>query len=295
MTKPAPIVEPDFDPATGDIRHILDIGLLAQKETKPEKVPTGWYASSLGKCLRSQFFARAGVPPTQPIRNPRTLWVGSVLEHAIIARLRHSGLLRAEQVHLVSEEHHASGYLDFIYGGFPVEDDIEEGWSPEWADYVREYRERIRRSYPNGVPMTAVELKSAAQYSAEKMQSEGPRFDHQMQGGFYEVAVEEDPTQLPEGIDKLDRFQIVVIAKSDAKMLVFDILESHKLKVLGRLDELNEAWPLEYPACTCGRVMSWEKTYCNYRVGSSCCDERELLNASPAFWQAYEEAGGEVT
>lgn len=293
MARPAKIRE-EFDPATGDIRAILDMGQAVQGSTKDPKAQTGWYASSLGYCLRRQFLDRAGVPSTRKEDGVRRVfWIGDVLENAVINRLRQSGLLLAEQIHVVSTNHHASGYIDFIYGGHPVDEDPEEleGYKPSWARYLTTYKAKVREAWPNGVPITAVELKTANQYAAEKQFAEGPAFHNVMQGGFYEVVHSEEPEQFPEHIRKIDRFQLAVLAKSGGEMMVHDILESHKLKVLGRLDELNEAWPLELPPCTCGVVMGWEKTYCPYADGNGdCCDQGLIQNAPEDFWKMADAA-----
>ena len=295
MAKPAPIREPDFDPVLGDIRHIIDIGTRVKQETREPKTATGWYASSLGYCLRRQFLERAGVPSTRDDMPARTLWLGDVIEHAIIARIRQSGLLIAEQVHIVTEEHQASGYLDFIFGGVPYDEEPGEV-SEQWARYLRTYKDRVREAYPDGVPITGVECKSAAQYSAEKMFSEGPAFHHAMQAAFYDVFGKES-SDWPENVPHPDRYQLLVVAKSDAKMLVNDVLETHRLRLRARLDELNECWPTQIPECSCGKQMSWEKTYCKYRTEDGRCCDIGLIEQAPAdFWDlpAVKEAAKEA-
>ena len=298
MAKPAPIREPEFDPVMGDIRHIFDIGTRVKQETREPKVATGWYASSLGYCLRRQFFERAGVPSTRDDMPARTLWLGEVIEYAIINRIRQSGLLIAEQVHVVSEEYEASGYLDFIFGGTPLIEDPGEV-SEQWARYLNTYKERVREAYPDGVPITGVECKSAAQYSAEKMFSEGPAFHHAMQFTFYEMFAAKTP-DWPATVPVPERFQLLVVAKSDAKMLVSDSMESYRLRLMARLEELKECWPTQIPECSCGKQMSWEKTYCKYRDPNEtdrCCDIGLIEQAPAEFWDlpAVKEAAKEAT
>lgn len=295
-------VREEFDPATGDIRHLLDMGLRIERETAPPRTSNRWSASHLGYCLRRQFFERAGVPSTVTGDDPsRIFWIGNQLEWGVTNRLRHAGLLVADQIHVVSEEHSISGYIDLIYGGVPTDDDpaAVADYSPAWRDYLRTYKERVREEYPDGVPITAVELKSASEYSVEKQYQEGPQFHNTMQGATYKLA--ERLGLLPENIPAIERFQLAVIAKSSAKILVFDILESHVEKALARLDELNDAWPLELPPCSCGQTMGWEPRYCPYRNegnprGDSCCDQMLIHKgpkgpgASEEFWKLADAA-----
>lgn len=289
---PRTTIREEFDPATGDIRHILDLGLQTERETKGPKVQTGWYASHIGYCLRRQFFERAGVPSTVTGDDPRRVfWVGTQLEWGLINRVRQSGLLIGDQVHVVSKEHHVSGYVDFVYGGKPRPDDPADiaDYSPEWQSYLKTYKAKVRKAWPKGVPVTAVELKSASEFSVEKQFTDGPQFHNTMQGGIYKLAQRDG--LYPDGFPEIERFQLAVIAKSSAKMLVFDILESHVEKALARLDELNDAWPLELPACTCGVTMGWEANYCPYRTDSGgCCGDGLIQGATEEFWKLADAA-----
>ncbi len=297
MGRSAPIREPEFDPALVDLRHILDIGLVVQEATRESRTRTGWFASNLGYCLRRQFFERAGVPTRKETQPKRQLWVGRSLEASLISRLRLAGLLVSDQLHLVDEAHECSGYLDFVWGGEPYDYlEYEEGEvSEQWINFIQTYRERIRDTYSEQMPLpnTAVELKTAAQYSAEKMFNEGPMYHHKMQGGFYRVVAEDSPEQLPENIT-IDRFQLVILAKSDAKMLVFDILDSHVEQVRDRLEELTDLWPEKVPPCTCGRNMKWERDYCPYKYGESCCNENLLLEAPTEYWALLDAEDAET-
>lgn len=225
------------------------------------------------------------------IDRPRVMWLGRVVEHAMIARVRHSGLLLFEQLHLVSEENEVSGYVDFGFGGLPVPEAYEEGEiSEEWLAYLNGYKASIAESYREPIPVTAVELKTAAQYSAEKMFTEGPQFTHKMQAALYRAITEDDPTQLPEGVEQIERFQIAVFAKNTAHMLVFPILDTHVEQVRDRLGELNGYWPETIPPCTCGKTpnMGWEKDYCAYKSGSSCCATSAILDAPEEYWALTE-------
>ncbi|HET9672156.1 MAG TPA: hypothetical protein VFQ40_04835 [Actinomycetota bacterium] len=298
MGRSAPIKEPEFDPALVDIRHILNLGFVIQEATKDGRTKSGWYASNLGYCLRRQFFERAGVPGVRDPLPKRQLWLGRTVEASMIARMRHAGILLADNVHLVDDEHECSGYVDFIWGGMPWDYlEYEEGEiSESWAKYLQTYREQLRSTYKDQVPfpVTAVELKTAKQYSAEKMVSEGPQFTHKMQAAFYEYVARNHPDQLPDDIDAIDRFQIVVIAKEDAKMLVFDVLETHVQQVEERLEALAEAWPDKIPPCTCGTNISWERNYCPYRHGDACCPESYISEASAEYWEiGKEDSDGE--
>lgn len=293
MARSAPIKEPGFDPDLHDIRHVLDIGLKVQDETRNGRTQSGWYASGLGYCLRRQFLERAGVPSKKDPYPPRQQWVGRTLEASLIARLRHANLLLADNVHLVYEEMDCSGYVDFIWGGTPDADPIdeyEEGEiSPQWLNYLAGYRAELREFFEGRLPVppTGVELKTANQWSAEKMFTEGPQFTHKMQAAFYKVVATEFPEQLPV---IPERWQIVVLAKSDAKMIVFDVLDSHVEQAYERLSQLNEAWPTDIPPCTCGKQMKWERDYCPYKSGDSCCLPAAILEAPEDYWTLVDEA-----
>jgi hypothetical protein len=296
VARSTPIREPEFDPELADLRHVLDIGLLAQENTRESRTRTGWYASNLGYCLRRQFLERAGVPTRKESQPKRQLWVGRSLEASLISRLRLAGLLISDQLHLVDEERSCSGYLDFVWGGEPYDYlEYEEGEvSAQWSNFIQTYRDEIRALYKAQMPLpnTAVELKTAAQYSAEKMASEGPMFHHKMQGAFYRIVAEAYPEQLPEGVS-IDRFQLVILAKSDAKMLVFPILDVHVEQANERLDELTSYWPDTVPPCTCGRTIKWERDYCPYKAGESCCNENLLLDAPPEYWALLDAEDAE--
>lgn len=293
MGKSAPIREPEFDPELRDIRHVLDIGLKVQDETREDRTSSRWYASALGYCLRRQFLERAGVPTKKDPYPPRQQWVGRTLEASLIARLRHANLLLADNVHLIHPAFDASGYVDFIWGGTPDTDpstEYEEGEiSPTWLNYLSGYREALRTFFDGQLPIppTGVELKTANQWSAEKMFTEGPQFTHKMQAAFYKLVAQDDPDQLPV---IPERWQIVVLAKSDAKMIVFDVLDAHVDEAIRRLELLDQAWPTDLPPCTCGRTMKWERDYCPYKQGDSCCLSAAILEAPESYWSLVDEA-----
>lgn len=305
-SKPSVVREPTFDPDAFDIRHVIDIGLAAKRETRPPRTSDRWAAGSLGYCPRRQFLERAGVPRIEKDddgKRNRVFWLGDIVEESFLRQLTQSGLLIASQVHLVDEELQVSGYIDAIWGGIvPLGiTDAEADYTPEWQAYLTEYRYRLKMLYDNRpFPITVTEIKSANQYSAERMFTEGPSQTHAFQAGCYGVMWDNLAAagELPEGLSwlNIERIQIAVLAKGDLTMPVFDVLSSHKRRVLERLELLNEAWESrELPACECkgGPLFGGKEfKYCAYGDGETCCARSLIEQAtSPAFWEEGGEEG----
>lgn len=283
----AKIREPEFDPVLFDIRHVIDIGLQAAQDTRAPKTSDRWSAGSIGYCLRRQFFDRAKVVRTRDDTSGyRTLWVGDSIHHALKQRLRQSGLLIVDELHLVDEARSVSGYVDAVWGGeIPTELlEGEEEYGPAWQDYLVTYRRHLRDAYgPVPFPITGDEFKTQNQWGAEKSWEQGPGFHHVMQVATYYDLYESEGVELPEVILRLgiERWRLTIVAKSDMKMPVFEILPSHREAAHERIETLNGYWDrMEIPPCTCGRNMTWEPKYCPYSNGVSCCDPSLILNAT---------------
>lgn len=291
MAQPPKIREPEFDPARFDIRHVLDVGLQAKRSTKPGRTKSGWTAGNLGYCLRRQFLDRAGVevPEDYPLR---TFWIGDLIHSGYQNMMANAGILIAEELHLVDDELNLSGYVDMIWGGL-VPDGLlpdEQDYSTSWQDFLLAYRGELRTHWPEGFPITGDELKSANDYSARKMVSEGPSFHHLMQAASYGLILDRDPDQFEAVID---RWRLSIIDKSDGLMNVFEVRESHTQRALERVEALNQYWGIrELPPCTCGAEVVWEKNYCKYATKrdasgkvSECCSGYLIEKAtSDDFW-----------
>ena len=285
-----PIQEPSFDPARHDIRHVLDIGLDARRDVLGAPKARGFRASSLGYCLRRQLLERAGVPvpPGGGDRGLRTLWLGDLIHGGFQRMMRDSGLLIAEELTLEDPDTDMTGHVDMVWGGkvADLDPDLHERVSTFTLDFISAFRDELRDRYGDWFPITLAELKSAAQYGAEKAYTDGPSFHHVIQAGWYRGAAEKYPGNLPdvviEGGGGIQRFQLVMIAKNDLKMPVFDILPSHAQRAMERAEELTALWDDEearLPPCTCGIDLSWEPRYCRYRDPNSpdrnpaCCGD----------------------
>lgn len=290
MAQPPKIREPEFDPGKHDIRHVLDIGLQAKRETKGKRTRSGWTAGSLGYCLRRQFLERAGVevPEDYPLR---TFWIGDLIHDGYKNMMSNAGLLMGDEVHLVDEELELSGYVDMIWGGIvPVFlFDHEKDYSPAWQDFLLGYRTMLHEEFGT-FPVTGDELKSANDYSARKMVSEGPSFHHLMQAASYGLILDRDPSQFEATVD---RWRLSVIDKTDGLMNVFEVREAHTQRALERVEALNEYWKKrELPPCTCGVEVVWEKNYCKYATKRDangkvleCCSGYLIDQAtSDEFW-----------
>lgn len=284
MAQPPKITEPPFDPARFDIRHIIDLGLQAKRETKTPRTSNRWTAGSLGYCLRRQFLDRAGVPVEEDLPL-RTFWIGDLIHDGYQRMMYNAGILLAEELHLVDEDLDLSGYVDMIWGG-PIPIGLlphEQHHKEPWQDFLIRYRDEARTHWPEGLPVTGDELKSANDYSARKMVSEGPSFHHLMQAASYGLILDRDPSQF---VTQVERWRLSIIDKSDGKMVVFEVREAHTQRALERVEKLNAYWKArELPPCTCGVEISWEKNYCKYRDGDGCCDPHLVEKAtSEEFW-----------
>lgn len=284
MARTAKIREPDPTPEAHDLRHVLDIGLQAKAATISHAPATSWYSSSLGYCMRRQFFDRLGVPKDQSYRSSRTLWLGDIIHHGVQQMLWRSGLMLAEELSLVDDELQIHGRLDALWGG-EVRVGLfenEEDYSPDWKRFLVAYRETLKMFYGDRFPITGTEFKSANQYSAERSFTEGMQLHHKMQIGSYDLMVQRNPSLLDEviDVDHVDRWQLVMLAKSDLKMPIFDSLPILAEKAHERLVDLNTFWDAQItPPCTCGQDISWERNYCPYQndIGE-CCDLAYLEN-----------------
>jgi len=291
------IIEPEFDPALYDLRHVIDTGLRAKRDTLPSYTPKGWRSSSLGYCPRRQFYERAAVPkPDDGFLASRTLWLGDMIHHGVQQMFRNSGLLIVEELALEDPDLHVQGHVDMVWGGVIPPELLpgEEGYSPKWQAFLLKYRADLLNLYgwERGFPITGTELKSAAQYSAEKMYAEGPQFHHVMQTASYKLMADRHREQLPDVLRKsgVDRWEIGVLAKSDLAMPRFDISATHVERVLERIEGLNAAWDArEVPECRCGKDISWEANYCAYKDGGGCCGSGLIEFAtSEEFWAGVE-------
>lgn len=296
MALPPKIVEPAFDPARFDIRHVLDIGLAAKRSTSPPRTRSGWTSGNLGYCLRRQMFDRAEVPVVESLPY-RTFWIGDLIHDGYQRMMRNAGLLIREEAHLVDEELNLSGYVDMVWGGLIPEglSEDEEEYRQPWQDFLLDYRAELRQRYPEavdvGFPVTGDELKSANDFGARKMQSEGPQFTHLMQAASYWLMADRNPTQLEATVD---RWRLSIIDKSDGLMNVFEVRESHVAQAEERVGELNDLWSSRtVPPCTCGQKLNWEIKYCKYGDGTEkgCCEHGLIEKAESAeFWEGFIEA-----
>jgi hypothetical protein len=294
-----PIQEPELD-LSGDIRHIIDFGLASRNAIFGDSGAKAWRASSLGYCLRRQMFERAGVPKPRRDDGSRTLWLGDIIHRAVQQMIYNSGLLLAEEITLLDEELHLSGHVDLVWGGMIQDwdyDDLVETHSMYWADFITNYRKALIEHYGKDTffKVTLTEFKSANQYSAEKAYTDGVSFHHGIQAGAYRLMAERNPSVFPEVVRRnrgIDQYQVVMLAKSDLKMPVFDIFPSAAERALERVSLLNQAWAEQViPPCTCGQEISWEARYCAYRhpddAGSRnprCCMPELIEQADPSFW-----------
>lgn len=285
------IVEPEFDPAMFDIRHTFDAYLDAKASVfEPTKAAKGFRASSLGYCLRRQFLERAGVPKPGATGS-RTLFLGDIIHGGVQRAFTNMGLMLGEETAFEDEALQITGHVDMIWGGKIQPHQLDEGGnSPQWIrfnDFVRELL--VAKFGTDTFPIVGAELKSAHQYSAEKAMREGPQFHHQMQAGMYDWFAENHPEQLPVGVEKVEKWQIVMIAKSDLKMPVFDVSPTMKRQAFERITELREYWEDKaMPACTCGVTISWEQKYCPYAYGNGCCDDSLIEDAPDSFWEEVD-------
>lgn len=292
-----PIQEPDFSPDLFDIRHVIDIGLLSRNDILGDRGAKGWRASSLGYCLRRQLFDRAGVPATRNEGLSRTLWLGDIIHRAVQRMITDSGLMLAEEITLSLPDDDITGHVDLIWGGSVQDFDyqsIADRYGMFGADFISNYRKTLLGMYGEDAefPVTMTEFKSANQWSAEGAYRDGVQFHHGIQAGVYKLMAESNPGQLPDTVEKIERFQVVMMAKSDLKMPVFDIFDSWSERAQDRLHFLNQFWAEQtIPPCTCGQDISWEARYCKYRhpadEGSKnprCCMPELIDNADPEFW-----------
>lgn len=297
-----PIQEPSFAPERHDIRHVLDIGLDARRGVMGMPKSKGFRASSLGYCLRRQVFERAGVErPGPDDMGLRTLWLGDLIHGGFQRMMRDSGLLISEEFTLEDPTSDTTGHVDMIWGGepHPLPSDAHERLGTFTVDFITAYRDQLKFLYGDWFPVTLAELKSAAQYSAEKAYTDGPSFHHVIQAGWYRGAAERHPERLPDVVLEsehglIERFQLVMIAKNDLRMPVFDILPSHATRAMDRADEVFDYWTDDrapVPPCTCGADLSWEPRYCKYRDPNSpasnprCCGDTLI--------EEYERLRGE--
>ena len=292
-----PIQEPGFEPGLHDFRHLIDIGLLSRREILGDSGAPAWRASSLGYCLRRQLFNRAKVPGTREPGGFRTLWLGDIIHRAVQRMVTDAGLMLGDEIALADEELNLTGHVDLIWGG-PVQEIDYQAFADRYgvwgADFITHYRKSITSLYQGfpPFPVTMAELKSANQYSAERSFKEGVEFHHGMQAGGYRLMAERQPELLPPGVDGIERYQVVMIAKSDMKMPIFDIYDRWAQAALERVSLLNEAWAEQrIPPCTCGQDIKWEARYCMYQhpddAGKKeprCCMPDLIENADPSFW-----------
>lgn len=295
-----PIQEPGFDPGLHDIRHVIDLGLMARNEILGDSGAEAWRASSLGYCLRRQLFDRAGVPATRKEGLSRTLWLGDIIHRAVQRMVTDSGLMLAEEITLLDDDTHLSGHVDLIWGG--TVQDFDYGAAADrygvfGADFISNYRKSLNLLYGEGdvFPVTMTEFKSANQWSAEGAYRDGVQFHHGIQAGAYRFMAESHPEVFPDAVAEhggITRFQVVMLAKSDLKMPVFEIFPGWAGRAEERLHFLNEFWAEKMvPPCTCGQDIGWEKRYCKYRHPADegkkdprCCMPDLIEGADPAFW-----------
>ena len=281
------IPEPEFHQDRPDIRHVFDIALDAKAHAMPAPVPTGFRSSSLGYCLRRQFLERAGVPKAPQVGS-RTLWLGDQIHYGVQSTFKHLGLMLGEEVRFHDDDLQLTGHVDMIWGGKLQPNLVEpDAVSPNWYRYLEQVREDLKRRYETDeFPIMGAELKSAHQYSAEKAAREGPAFHHQMQAGSYDLLSEMHPEQLPIDVDAVEKWQIVMLAKSDLGMPVFDVSPTMKRQARERIEELVQWWESKaLPPCTCGVTISWEQRYCPYAEGHSCCSDDLIETAPDSFWE----------
>lgn len=288
MALPPPIHEPEFDSSRFDLRHVIDIGLQAKRELKPPRTNTGWTSGALGYCLRRQFLERAGVEVAEsyPLR---TFWIGDLIHNGYQRQLAYSGLLIHEELHLVDEELDLSGYVDMVWGGIIPNflTDDEKEYKPAFQEWLKVYRDTLARVYGDVFPVTGDEMKSANDYSARKMQQEGPQFHHLMQVASY--ALMEERNQISDA--SIERWRLSIIDKSDGLMNVFEVRDSHVARAEERIRSLNDYWKArDLPPCTCGKDIPWEVRYCKYATADGCCDAGLIETAtSEEFWDGIPD------
>lgn len=289
----ASIIEPDYDPANPSFRQVLDVGLSLEKNTVGAYGDLGYFrASSMGYCLRRQVYDRAGLVRTKAddAKGLRTLSLGNVYHYWLQKRLTLGGLMLQDELEMVDPYGGVSGHVDAVWGGLVnlmLSESEVERWSPRYQEWVGQYRRALSDLWPAGVPVTATEFKSAADYSIKKMYEEGPSFQHKHQVGTYWwlrnqllLSDETDP-DLRELLGMIERFMLTIVGKGDMSMIEFELRPDQAEQTAERIARLLGFWKdAKLPPCSCGKDLSWEPRYCAYRDPDDnsktplCCDPR---------------------
>lgn len=207
----------------------------AKQEADREGKERTWYASSLGSCLRGQYFARLGVTPdSEPdSREMRIFDVGNQMEKWLVDLIVGSSADEIEtQTRLFSKKWDISGRPDLV----------------------------LRRDGKGRI----FEIKTKHSKAFWWMKKEGkPMRQHEQQLWFYLKM-----TGIEEGT-------IIYLSKDDLAIVEFIVrLDDEKLgkEVISQLKLLNKAWKEKDPTLLpLPEKGSWQEKYCRYH--SNCTKE----------------------
>ena len=205
------------------LEDIISKSLRNKREKKEQK---SWYASSLGSCLRGQYFQRLGIEPDKEItdRELRIFSVGNQMEDWLIGLLE--GKKIETQQRLYSEKWNISGRPDLVMDG---------------------------RVY---------EIKTKHSRAFWYMQKEGkPMHQHELQLWFYLKMLD-----LPEGnivyLSKDDLSIAEFVVKKDNKQLEEEVVK--ELTLLNKAWENKDPSILPLPKSTewQSKYCKYHKTHC---------------------------------
>jgi len=217
------------------LQDVLD-GVLAKRRDADDwegRGDGGWRASSLGACPRQQVLARIGVP-TGKVFDARTLRIfalGDLLHDWVFDALEEAGWLVAREVRLSDPAREVVGHADGI-----IMDPAEQ------------------------TQTVGVEVKTANSTTMRSVVEHGPKVEHCIQVGAYDLMAGAMPSARP------DRWGLLYVGKDYGGMLEVPADPTWREAAEGVLDGLNDHWRSGMlPTCTCLAAYGGTGTfYCSY-------------------------------